>query len=210
MFDIGFWELTLIAVVALLVVGPDRLPELARTTGLWVGKLRRMVAQVKDDVERELQAEELRRSLREAASIREAYEALEETRSSVDEVARDLSRDVADEPPARATGGGTERGVPADATADGLVDPTPLSGDEGGGAPSAGALPGTGGGGGTAAGARPGACGGADSGSGGGGSPAGGGEGEPDPHRAAPREHPTQSEGSDQSGEDPGGVRRVR
>ena len=47
MFDVGFWEVTLIALISLLVVGPERLPKLARTLGAYVGKARRMVADVK-------------------------------------------------------------------------------------------------------------------------------------------------------------------
>ena len=66
MFDIGFWELTLIAVVALLVVGPERLPGMARTVGLYAGKLRRWVSQVRGEVERELRTEEIRQAMREA------------------------------------------------------------------------------------------------------------------------------------------------
>jgi sec-independent protein translocase protein TatB len=60
MFDIGFWELILIGVVALLVVGPERLPKLARTAGLWIGRGRRMLGNVKAEIDRELKAEELR------------------------------------------------------------------------------------------------------------------------------------------------------
>ncbi|MCH9673029.1 MAG: Sec-independent protein translocase protein TatB, partial [Gammaproteobacteria bacterium] len=63
MFEVGFWEIALIAVVALLVVGPERLPALARTAGYWVSKMRRMVAQVKEDVEREIRADELRKTI---------------------------------------------------------------------------------------------------------------------------------------------------
>ena len=63
MFDIGFWEILLIFVVALIVVGPERLPGLARTAGLWVGKARRIVAEMKSEVERELQMDELKRSI---------------------------------------------------------------------------------------------------------------------------------------------------
>lgn len=59
MFDIGFWELSLIAVIALLILGPDRLPRVARTAGLWVGKMRRMVADVKSNIDEELRMEEL-------------------------------------------------------------------------------------------------------------------------------------------------------
>ncbi|HED13472.1 MAG TPA: twin-arginine translocase subunit TatB [Gammaproteobacteria bacterium] len=59
MFDIGFWELALIGVVALVVVGPERLPALARTAGLWIGKARSMVADVKQDIQREIDRQDL-------------------------------------------------------------------------------------------------------------------------------------------------------
>ena len=64
MFEIGFWELVMVGVVALIVVGPERLPGLARTAGLWLGKARRMIADVKAEVDRELQLDELKQSLR--------------------------------------------------------------------------------------------------------------------------------------------------
>jgi len=63
MFDIGFFELALILVVALLVIGPDKLPGLARTAGLWVGKGQAMVRSVKADIDRELAAGELKDTL---------------------------------------------------------------------------------------------------------------------------------------------------
>jgi sec-independent protein translocase protein TatB len=56
-FDIGFWELALILLVALLVIGPDRLPGLARTAGLWLGKAQAMIRSVKADIDRELASE---------------------------------------------------------------------------------------------------------------------------------------------------------
>lgn len=61
MFDISFTELLIIAVVALLVVGPERLPKLARTAGLLLGRLQRYVSDVKADISREMQIEELKR-----------------------------------------------------------------------------------------------------------------------------------------------------
>jgi sec-independent protein translocase protein TatB len=64
MFDIGFWEIIVILVILLLVVGPERMPTVARTIALWMRKARRLVAQVKQEVEQELRAEELRQSLR--------------------------------------------------------------------------------------------------------------------------------------------------
>ena len=65
MFDIGFWELCLIAVVALLILGPERLPVAARTAGLWLAKARQMATKVKSEIDRELQLDEVRKQLKE-------------------------------------------------------------------------------------------------------------------------------------------------
>jgi len=62
-FDIGFWELLLIALVALVVVGPERLPKLIRVVGLWVGKANASVQAVRSEISRELRAEELKQAL---------------------------------------------------------------------------------------------------------------------------------------------------
>ena len=59
MFDIGFWEMAFIGVIALVVIGPERLPGAARTVGLWVGKGRRMLAEVQADVKKEIDAQDL-------------------------------------------------------------------------------------------------------------------------------------------------------
>lgn len=69
MFEIGFGELIVVGVVALIVVGPEKLPGLARTAGLWVGKARRMIADVKAEVDRELHLEELKRSFHQQANL---------------------------------------------------------------------------------------------------------------------------------------------
>ena len=61
MFDIGFSELLLIGVVALLVIGPERLPRVARTVGHLVGRMQRYVADVKADINREVELEELKK-----------------------------------------------------------------------------------------------------------------------------------------------------
>ncbi|MBV2133527.1 Sec-independent protein translocase protein TatB [Pseudomonas sp. MAP12] len=63
MFDIGFSELLLVGLVALLVFGPERLPAAARTAGLWVGRLKRSFNAIKTEVEREIGADEIRRQL---------------------------------------------------------------------------------------------------------------------------------------------------
>jgi sec-independent protein translocase protein TatB len=61
MFDIGFSEMLLIAIVALVVIGPERLPKVARTAGHLLGRLQRYVSNVKSDINREMQLEELRK-----------------------------------------------------------------------------------------------------------------------------------------------------
>ena len=62
MFEGGFWELSLIFVIALVVFGPERLPGLARTVGLWVGKMRNTLRSFNEQIERELAAEEMKRA----------------------------------------------------------------------------------------------------------------------------------------------------
>ncbi|NIN34907.1 MAG: twin-arginine translocase subunit TatB [Gammaproteobacteria bacterium] len=54
MFDIGFWELVLIGIVGLLIIGPDKLPEVSRNLGRWIGKTRRFINQTRRELEQEL------------------------------------------------------------------------------------------------------------------------------------------------------------
>lgn len=61
MFDIGFSELIVIGIVALVVIGPERLPKVARTAGLLLGRLQRYVSDVKADISREMQLDELKK-----------------------------------------------------------------------------------------------------------------------------------------------------
>jgi sec-independent protein translocase protein TatB len=71
MFDIGFSELLVIGIVALVVIGPEKLPRVARTVGHLAGRLQRYVADVKADINREMELEELRKmrdSMQKAAS----------------------------------------------------------------------------------------------------------------------------------------------
>jgi len=71
MFDIGFSELLVIGIVALIVIGPEKLPRVARTIGHLAGRLQRYVSDVKADINREIELEELRKmrdSMQQAAS----------------------------------------------------------------------------------------------------------------------------------------------
>ncbi len=60
MFEVGFSELMMVGVVALIVIGPQKLPTVARVAGLWIGKTRNTIDQVKTEISLQLQAEELR------------------------------------------------------------------------------------------------------------------------------------------------------
>jgi sec-independent protein translocase protein TatB len=85
MFDVGFSELLVIAVVALLVLGPERLPRAARFAGLWVRRARAQWHTVRNELEQELAADDLRRSLEEANAL-------------VRDTGRDLVRGAGDVP----------------------------------------------------------------------------------------------------------------
>lgn len=78
MFDVGFSELVMIGLVSLLVIGPERLPKVARLAGFWIGKSRAMLESVKTEIHNELQQEELRQLLNEQANLTELHSAIEE------------------------------------------------------------------------------------------------------------------------------------
>ena len=85
MLDIGGLELLLIAVVALLVIGPERLPETLRTLGLWLGRLRRSFTSVKAEIEKEIGMDEVKRQLHNEAVMAEMKRIEEEVQNSVDD-----------------------------------------------------------------------------------------------------------------------------
>ena len=86
MFDIGFSEIVVIAVVALIVIGPERLPKAARTLGHLFGRLQRYVNDVKADISREMELDELRKLQQQVQSAARDVEA------SVTSVARDFEQ----------------------------------------------------------------------------------------------------------------------
>jgi sec-independent protein translocase protein TatB len=103
-FDISFSELFVIGVVALLVIGPEKLPKVARTAGVFAGRLQKFVAQVKEEVSREARFEELQKLQQEVKDSVGKFESgvrgeVSKVKSSVDEVANE----IADAPVKKAT-----------------------------------------------------------------------------------------------------------
>jgi sec-independent protein translocase protein TatB len=89
MFDVGFFELLLIGVVALLVVGPERLPKLARTAGMWLGRGRRFINSVKEDIDKEIKADELRQILDKQKRSNPLHEIVEDTKKDFAQIRSD-------------------------------------------------------------------------------------------------------------------------
>lgn len=90
MFDIGFWELLLLAVVGLLVLGPERLPGAVRTASLWINKLRRNFTELKREIEREVGADEIKRDLHNQRIMESLREVRDEAGTNLDETRRQL------------------------------------------------------------------------------------------------------------------------
>lgn len=132
MFDVSFTELMVIGVIALIVIGPERLPKVARTVGHLLGRAQRYVSDVKSDIQREIELDELRKfksEMDEAAdsmqsSLRDTESSL---RSGLNDTAREARQAVAGEPPASPAAVGTaavDTAAPAPSSApDRLPDP---------------------------------------------------------------------------------------
>ncbi len=84
MFDIGVTELFLIGVVALIVVGPERLPKLASTLGRWVGRARHFVSNVKNDIDREMRQEQIREALGRDADLNEIKDIINDSKYTIE------------------------------------------------------------------------------------------------------------------------------
>lgn len=96
MFDIGFSELCMVALVSLLVIGPEKLPKVARVAGFWIGKTRSMLASLKAEIREELHAEEIRQALKQESGMKEFKEMLDEatdTAYSIKSSVNDLQND---------------------------------------------------------------------------------------------------------------------
>jgi sec-independent protein translocase protein TatB len=123
MIDIGFSELVVIGVVALIVIGPERLPKTARTIGHLFGRLQRYVNEVKADINREIELDELRKLQKEVQSAAQDLKtSVESAARNVESGVRDVERDL--------NAGVTTGSDPAEAAR--LAEPAPLPNEPGG------------------------------------------------------------------------------
>lgn len=114
MFSFGFWEILVIGLIALIVVGPDRLPGLATFVGQWVGRLRTMARNMRSEIQQELEAEHLKSLLdeqnREISQLRREVEGVREDADAAVREARDDMGDIErDSERARARAGQRDR-----------------------------------------------------------------------------------------------------
>ena len=142
MFDIQ--ELLVICVVALVVVGPERLPGLIRTIGLWVGRLRRSFNTIKADIEREIGADEIRRQLRNEAIMEkfkntqnQVADSINSIKKEAESVTRDLNLEKQPDPGSE--DGNTETEVPGETGSTPAETSSGASSEETGGTSSSGA-----------------------------------------------------------------------
>ena len=90
MFDIGFPELMMISIVALLVIGPERFPETIRTVSLWIGRLQRSFSNIRREIESEIGADEIHAQLRNEEVLKD----IEETKSTLLEVHQEVTNTI--------------------------------------------------------------------------------------------------------------------
>jgi sec-independent protein translocase protein TatB len=86
MFDVGFSELIMVGLVALLVIGPEKLPKAARIAGFWLGKARSTIAHVKIELKQELHAEEMRQLLQQHSLVEELQQAKAESEAALHDI----------------------------------------------------------------------------------------------------------------------------
>lgn len=143
MFEVGFAELFLLGVIALLVVGPDRLPALARTVGVWVGRAQRLVGQVRADIEREVRADELRKAAKEYSPTGVLSDMRKEVEDFASEASKPVDLDTKEDGEEKAAPGRSDPGesgsAKSDAGGSGAGDPGPKEPEETGASDEAGA-----------------------------------------------------------------------
>lgn len=119
MLDIGLFELLLIGIVALLVLGPEKMPGAVRTAVLWIGRVKRSFNKVKNEIEQQIDADDIRRQLHNESILadiekakKNANKLIEETQSEIDETRDQVKRNVDDIKKMPTVTNSAEEGIP--------------------------------------------------------------------------------------------------
>ena len=96
MFDIGFSELLIIAVITLIVMGPERLPETVRTISLWLGRMKQIFSSAKRELENEVGMDEIRRQLHNEKILRDLNDSKEQFAASITETKDEIKTTLAE------------------------------------------------------------------------------------------------------------------
>jgi len=91
-FDFGFWEIAIIGIITLIVVGPEKMPALARKAGLYVGKFKKFVSKIQNDINNEIKSEELKDQLSIKAEESSLSQTVKEAKSSIDEIKKEAAK----------------------------------------------------------------------------------------------------------------------
>ena len=92
MFDFGLWEIAIIGIITLIVVGPEKMPALARKAGLYVGKFKKFVSKIQNDINNEIKSEELKEQLSIKDDESSLSQTVEEAKSSIDEIKKEAAK----------------------------------------------------------------------------------------------------------------------
>jgi sec-independent protein translocase protein TatB len=92
MFDFGYWEIVVIFVITLIVVGPEKMPALARKAGLYAGKIKKFVSKIQNDINNEIKSEELKEQLTIKDEESLLSQTVEEAKSSIDEIKKEAAK----------------------------------------------------------------------------------------------------------------------
>ena len=92
MFDFGFWEIAIIGIIILVVVGPERMPSLARKTGIYAGKLNKFITKIKNDIDEQIKFDELKEKLSFDDEKSTLSEVLDDVKVSSEDSKKEINR----------------------------------------------------------------------------------------------------------------------
>ncbi|SMM97830.1 Twin-arginine translocation protein TatB [uncultured Candidatus Thioglobus sp.] len=92
MFDIGFWEFALIGIITLIIVGPERMPAIAKMVGKYIGKAKRFISKVQADIDNEIDTTDIKKHLSIMDEKSSILEVLDDTKQTVDDIKKDAEK----------------------------------------------------------------------------------------------------------------------